>query len=403
LQPTSTDTEENVTYRIAILTTAHSALDDRIFYKQAISLAQSGFAVTLFAQAGDEAVARQTCERHGIAYVALTPNGRPKRWVQLARELHAHRNDFDAWHFHDPELLPQLIVWRALFAPRVQLVYDVHEDMPKVALSWRWMPARLRKPAAWLVYGVEAWGMRQCNLLVTVTDVIGQRAGRSAKHVVVVRNYPTPRELPPAAHQSTANNGRLRAIYCGGLYRKRGIGDLVEAMNLLSDLPLDLILLGPFDDEDFEAEVRQSARDNANIKILGAMAFEAVWPQLQASHIGLMSYWATPAYLEAIPIKLFEYMQVGLPVVATDLPPSRVVMDDANCGLLVPPQRPDLMAQAIRVLVLDPAMRQRMGLAGQQAIAQKYAWQFEFQKLQAAYSEMAAGLLQRASAQSAQA
>ena len=117
--------------RVAILTTVHSALDGRIFHKQAVSLAQAGYDVTLFAPLHPEAEA--IAWQHNVAYVSLRAPGRrmarPLQWLRLIRLL--RRNRCDVWHFHDPELLPLTIIWKWLFARHGVILH-----LPEPQAAW---------------------------------------------------------------------------------------------------------------------------------------------------------------------------------------------------------------------------------------------------------------------------
>jgi glycosyltransferase involved in cell wall biosynthesis len=373
--------------RIAILTTVHSALDGRIFHKQAVSLAQAGYDVTLLAplDTDAEALARQ----HGIAYVPLRASGRRidrlLQWLRLMRLV--RRNRYDVWHFHDPELLPLAIAWRWLFARQVHLIYDVHEDVPKDILSKVWIPSYLRKPVARLAYEVERWGMRNCQLVVAAGDSIVERVTASARRSIVVRNYPLMRQETSVLRSST--NGRpVRVIYPGTLTEVRGIRDVVQAMDELHDCAVELWLMGRFYPAAFEREIRHIA--GSNVVIHPQVPFDQVPQYIQSSDIGVVCFHPTPAELGTLPVKMFEYMQAGLPVVASDFPVWRGIIESAGCGLLVAPGpgSSQQIAAAIRHLVNDSHLRQRMGQAGIRAVREKYSWQNEVVALIAEYDRI---------------
>jgi hypothetical protein len=85
---------------------------------------------------------------------------------------------------------------------------------------------------------------------------------------------------------------------------------------------------------------------------------------------------------------MFEYMQAGLPIVASDFAVWRDIIESAGCGLLVEPGPGNSrqIAAAIRQLVNDPNLRQRMGQAGIRAVKEKYTWQNEATALIAEYA-----------------
>jgi len=372
--------------RIAVLTTVHLALDARIFYKQAVSLAQAGHDVTLFApwDPRADAVAR----RNGIAYVPLRNTGRgrferPLRWLQLIRLLRGFQAE--VWHFHDPELLPLAILWKRLSARHVHLIYDIHEDVPKDVRNKRWIPARLRKPVSVLADWVEKWGMHQCLLVVAATDALARRAETSAQRVVTVHNYPLFSQQPPARRDNSSIHP-VRVIHAGGLNEIRGIREMVQAMDELRDCNVELFLLGNLYPASFEQEIRRIAGDR--VVIHDRVPFEQVTGYLRSSDIGIACSHPDDRTVESLPVKLFECMHAGLPVIASDFPLWRSIIDGAGCGILVDPTDPQQIAAAVCKLANDPELRRRMGEAGVRAVKEKYSWQREEETLIGAYNSI---------------
>jgi glycosyltransferase involved in cell wall biosynthesis len=83
------------------------------------------------------------------------------------------------------------------------------------------------------------------------------------------------------------------------------------------------------------------------------------------------------SFVESLPVKLFEYMQASLPVIASDFPLWRTIIEDAGCGILVDPCSPPKIAEAIHTLAFDLERCRRMGEAGARAVVEKYSWQRE--------------------------
>jgi glycosyltransferase involved in cell wall biosynthesis len=375
--------------RIAVLTTVHMPLDGRIFYKQIVSLREEGHRVTIFApyQEGAEAIITS----NGVSYVPLRLNGRrvarPLQWLRLLSLL--RQGLYDVWHFHDPEILPLAVVWQKLFAPDVRLIYDVHEDVPKQILHKAWIPGYLRRPISVAIDQLERWGIRRCDLAIAATDSIGRRLVTATPHVIVVRNYPLA-QLTGDVTTRTENSAHTRVIYCGGLTAIRGIREIVEAMTYLKDFPVELLLLGSFYPDSFGRMIHQNA--GRNVTIVKPVLFTDVPDYLQASDIGIVCLHPAANHVESLPVKLFEYMQARLPVIASDFPLWRDILEQAGCGIVVDPLDPRQIADAIRGLVEEPAKRKRMGEAGFRAIQEKYSWQSQSRILLEGYQLIEAGI-----------
>ena len=112
-----------------------------------------------------------------------------------------------------------------------------------------------------------------------------------------------------------------------------------------------------------------------------------VMGHLNRATIGLNLGLATPNQQAALPTKLFEYMAAGLPIVAADLPNSRTVIVDAQCGLLVPPGDAEAFAEAICKLIDDPALAATFSRNGVEAFERRYNWEAETEKLRRLYAD----------------
>ena len=96
---------------------------------------------------------------------------------------------------------------------------------------------------------------------------------------------------------------------------------------------------------------------------------------------GLVTLHPLTNYLDAQPVKMFEYMAAGIPVIASDFPRWREIIDTCGCGICVDPLQPDKIAQAIDFLVQNPEVAEQMGENGRLATSKYFNWQREEEKL----------------------
>jgi glycosyltransferase involved in cell wall biosynthesis len=372
---------------IAVLTTVHPGHDARILYKECASLARAGHAVTLFARETPNAI--DEARALGVTYVPLRRTerraDRHKMWSQLYRLLKAQANAFDVWHFHDPELLPLTQLWRFLINPKIKLIYDSHENVPKNLRSRQWLPKPLRGPFSHLFALIERWAMRRCDLVVAATEGIAEHVQRGARHCVVVRNYPLPRKDRPARMREPGD-ARVRCVYSGGLMPTRGIRELLQVMRKLDSSRYELLLLGPFYSDAFEAEIKASLPPN--VTLLPEVPFPQVAAHLATCDIGMMTLLPTENHLDSLPIKLFEYMQVGLPVIGSNFPLWKRLIADAGCGVTLDPTDIDAICSAIVRIGSDRALRERMAASGVEAAATLFSWLSQESVLLAGYESL---------------
>lgn len=369
--------------RIAHLSTVHRAEDSRIFVKEAQTLADAGYEVHVVG------VDPSASDRDGIRLHAIEKpvrGGRVRRYWSRVRQIYpiATSLDADVYHFHDSELIP---VGLALRARGAVVVYDVHEDRPRQAIS--------------LERGRPVWGMfkyaanallegaarRLLDGFICATPTIERRFAGS--RAVLARNFPRLDEFPADELRRIAYADRPDTIiYVGSIFAARGIREMVEAIGALpAELDARLRVAGEFTSRALREEVDRLP-GSRHIDFLGWQDRAGVARELSRARVALVVLHPTPAYLDAYPVKLFEYMAAGLPVVASDFPLWRRIVDGAGCGLLVDPRRPDRIAEAIAHLLSHPEEADAMGRRGREAVEAKYNWDVESGKLLRFYERL---------------
>ena len=87
------------------------------------------------------------------------------------------------------------------------------------------------------------------------------------------------------------------------------------------------------------------------VDAVGWVPFEQIAESLSSADIALAVLQPIPRYVAALPVKLFEYMACGLPVVISDFPAVRQVVAGSDCGILVDPVNVEVVSQAIEALI----------------------------------------------------
>ncbi|WP_256206821.1 glycosyltransferase [Pseudomonas sp. BAY1663] len=121
---------------------------------------------------------------------------------------------------------------------------------------------------------------------------------------------------------------------------------------------------------------------------LGFIDREGIKSVMSRSIAGLVTLHPAVNYVDALPIKLFEYMSAGIPVVSSDFPLWREIVEGNDCGLCVDPLNPQAIADSIDFLVENPGRARQMGLNGQRTVNDIYNWSVEESKLFRLYSAL---------------
>jgi glycosyltransferase involved in cell wall biosynthesis len=104
---------------------------------------------------------------------------------------------------------------------------------------------------------------------------------------------------------------------------------------------------------------------------------EQVARRIRQARIGFIPLPDLPKFQHNIPTKLFEYMALRIPIVMSDLPPSRPFVGDGQVALMIPPDDYCAYADAIIRLLNDDKLRESMGWEGYQRVIAQYNWQSE--------------------------
>lgn len=350
--------------RVLHLSSVHEAGDTRIFVKECQSLVQAGFEVTLLA------IGAVPPETGGVTVRTFPRRSRFARWFVTLPAIGwaAVRIRADIYHLHDPELLPLGIILR-LFGRRV--VYDIHEDVPRQILDKPWLARPIRPLVSWLTGLMEGAAARWLSGFVAATDSIARRFPASRR--TVVHNFPRLDELEGIAATDFAKRP-YEVLYIGAVSQARGAIEVVEGFRALpASLEATLVIAGPFAPPALEQRLA-AASAGRPVRLLGRQTRAQVCTLLSRARVGLVTLLPTRSYLDSLPVKLFEYMASGVPVIASDFPGWRAIVESAQCGLLVDPADATAVAEAMTWLLTHPAESEAMGRRGAAAVQAQFQW-----------------------------
>ncbi len=363
---------------IAHLTSAHPRYDIRIFFKECQSLLLNGSELSLVVADG--------CGNEVSNGVQIFDVGRSKGrlnrmfYVPHLVFLKAIELDAEIYHLHDPELLP---IGMKLKKLGKKVLFDSHEDVPKQILGKHYLHPLLSKFISKFYAFYENYACSRFDGIVAATPYIRDKFKLINQRTIDINNFPILSEFEGVIGDEKSLN---EVCYVGTIAQVRGVLELVVAMELTYP-GVRLNMVGAFAEKKIQESVSlQPGWEKVNN--LGVQDRQGVGAVLGRSVAGLVNLHPLINYLDALPIKMFEYMSAGIPVIASDFPLWREILEDNECGICVNPLNPQDIANAINYLISHPEEAKRMGENGRRAVLEKFNWSIEEKKLIQFYEEV---------------
>ncbi len=366
--------------RVCLMTSVHPAFDVRIFHKECKSLVQAGYEVTLLVpHERDEII-------DGVRIKSVPkPTGRLARMTYTVWQVYreAVRLNADMYHFPDPELIPAGLL---LKAKGKKVIYDSLEDLPKQILHKYWVPQRYRSTLSRLMQFTERYAAKHFSAIITADEEIAKRFIRINPNTITIQNYPLLEEFPTDAIFNTSRYSSKQVVSFGGINRERAIHETIHAMGLLPDgLDARLILGGASDSEALQQEVTQLPGWKW-VYYLGEISRQEMINSVTNAAAALILYSPGPNHYDVRSNRFFESLATGTPVITSDFPKWRGIVEGNGYGLTVNPEDPRAIANAIEYLLTHPQEAEAMGQRGREAVEKYYNWESEERKLLNLYS-----------------
>jgi glycosyltransferase involved in cell wall biosynthesis len=370
--------------KVCILTSVHMPFDGRVFHKEARSLAKAGYDVTL--------IARHTKEETvgGVRVLPLpTAKNRVQRVTKVMRRLYrlAVQENADVYHFHDPELM---IVGLLLKARGKKVIWDAHEHYPNSILDkyYIWQPLRRLIGRSFDLF--ERAVVRFFDYVIYTTPLVGARYATMKVRTGRVENYPIIQ-----LSEALPRQPQEKIIYLGGMSKIRGLVEVIEAFAQVvkKHSHWKLCLVGSYTPASFETELRDLVKKlgvEANVEFITWVPYDEKEKLSSQAAMGVITYLPYSNNTSCLPNKLFDYMLVNLPVVASNFPLYREIVEGSHCGLIVDPSKPQEIAAAMEYLIEHPDEARRMGENGRRAVLEKCNWEKESEQLLRIYDEVLA-------------
>lgn len=278
------------------------------------------------------------------------------------------RTKADVFHSHDLNTL--LMGWTASRLRRTPLVYDTHEvETGRAAAKMLWWAAVLERALIGRADRVICTNQ-------TRADYTQQRYGIPPP--VILRNLPAYVEPQPSTliHETLGLAPDTKVVlYQGGIQPQRGLEQLLQAAEMIEGGIIVLLGSGRSKPALVEEVKRRGLGDK--VRFHDAVPVGELPRWTACAYVGLQILQNTCFnHYSSLSNKLLEYLMAGVPVIASDLPEMKRVIEETGAGLIVDTSDPAAIANAVNQLLSDPRLREEMSTRAR-ATRSRYSWERE--------------------------
>lgn len=255
---------------------------------------------------------------------------------------------------------------------RVPVIYDMQSSLPQQMTAFRFFRFR---PVKAVLEACERWVVRRCRA-VACSAGLAERVREIAPQANVLEwKFPSPVSAPipgeaAALRASLGIREDARVVlYTGTFEPYQGLPNLVAAMSTVrSAVPGAVLVLVGAHQTKCLTGVTDGAAANAGVRVVPRQPYEKM-----GTYMSMADVLVSPRlYGDNVPLKVFDYLAAGRPIVATDIAPHRAVLDSSR-AVLVPPRVPEL-GQAISRVLKDPELAERLSDSARGYAAETVTW-----------------------------
>ncbi|WP_333660375.1 glycosyltransferase [Chishuiella changwenlii] len=389
----------NEPIKICVLADQHSLYDSRIYWKEAVSLVKKGYQVHYICIGEDD---DSGITDEGVHYILIKRkkylkirilNYFLKRVSFISSEYNEAVNyckkiNADVYHVHDARINRILNDLKSI-SPHAKFIYDVHEPFDKNLKDDRFKNSKIPKLITnYYADYIQKWEYKKASYydyILTTDDGLYKRFQQNTPNVKIdiIYNFTN---LEKEREYLSYEKKIYDAAYIGGISKIRGALIAIKAAKLIVEkIPnYKLLLLGKIYDLELEDEIISFIKTyhlENNIILKDFIPHQEVSKFYNQIKIGLNTLLNVKAHEEIIQIKLFEYMNFGIPIITSDFGYMKQYVEENNVGIAVKPNDENLLANTIIALLKDRNAFEVYAANGINAVNEKYNWNKMEQKL----------------------
>lgn len=365
--------------KICILTSGHDVYDNRIYYKEILSLKKQYNDIYVVAPGEKDFITED-----GIVVKCFAKR---KNWHDRFRPMKemyniAEKINANVYHAHEPDSFQVALKLKKQLGSKA--IYDSHEYHPE-GFSEHFKA--MKTPITKLIYVYEKFMGKKADYIISVNEILVNKFKEYNNNVALIPNYP----VLHLASQEKKLSEKPTFIYVGGLRDDRGIIKILESIELIEE-DYKYIFIGPFENLEIENKVKvmlESQLKGKDVIFTGKVPHKEVFKYLEEAWAGFVLLqpinWR---YINSEPIKVFEYMMSQTVVIASDFPMMKNIVESSNAGIVVNPTNCQEIAKSIKKIATDVENVKVQGKCGLKAIEDRYNWSICEERLLKLYREL---------------
>ncbi|MFL0251648.1 glycosyltransferase family 4 protein [Clostridium neuense] len=391
--------------KICIIATENYLYDTRMYWKEAMSLRNKGYNVTCIVMSED-GVEEQGVTDEGIKYFKFINKIQPyvcKMFSDIYSKYTFTKNTFktilefalsEKYNVYHLNGLYSLFMVNAIKKhTNSKIIYESREFYPDAIRDYNITCGFKSIEKNVYSYYMDLWEVYnagKCDCIITTDKFINDRFKLkcSNKNIHIVYNFTDIKPIDKVNWSEKVYD----MIYCGGVTKVRGIMQLLQCVNIGRKYKknIKLLIIGPTEPS-LKCEMNAFINDNNlqnNVEVLGRIDFKEVTKYLEKSKIGMVTLLPIPKYKKNVPMKQFEYMAYGLPIVGSKLPPIEEFTGKSEVGILVNPLNPEEIWEAVYTILNDNDIYKRFSDNGIDAVSRKFNWDISEKELIDIYNKL---------------
>lgn len=296
--------------KVVIISPVHVSNDIRVFKKEAQSLLDYGFYVRAIVKsyADDSPIKKDDC-------ICLNYNTRLKRFLLIPFIIYlALKEKADYYHLHNPDTI---IVGFFLFLFGKKVIYDTHENFSKKIMIRKWLPKYIRSFVATAIHSSEII----CSKLFYHFIVTQESQIIDFKDASVIGNAPIYKKYKITNKSIPSEVQPIKLVFIGGMSIERGLINMHQLfLSIKKKKHVTLTLIGPFLDDEAKLYFEENMIDIKDIILIPLLPQVEAFEIVEKSHFGLILFDDVADYSDICPNKIFEYMMLKTPFIASAFP-----------------------------------------------------------------------------------